>query len=67
MPETPRSLPRLSVRAQEIMNELITQQGLSYADAIRRANRMAREASRPYLQVAEYLRATLDEMEKAGA
>jgi hypothetical protein len=55
--------PRLSIAAQEVMTFYIERLGLSYADAIARAERTAEEAAAPYLEVAARLRHELTKAE----
>lgn len=50
-------LPRTDQRVRLLMVDLIVQQGLSYADAIKECDRKAEEASAPYRTVAALLRA----------
>jgi hypothetical protein len=47
--------PSLSAAAQRIMRDLVVERGLSYAEAIRRAEAKAIEAAGPYHEVADHL------------
>jgi tRNA G26 N,N-dimethylase Trm1 len=57
---------KLSPEAAEVMSTFITEQGLSYDEAIAHAERAAIKAAAPYKEVATYLRHWLEDHPNAS-